>query len=86
MKKVCITYHLYNNYSNPSDEYPHKIETAENCITTSFTDEIAQDIIDKQRNSKYVLSMGSISIWLNLLAELQGYQNGYFVVAEEEDL
>lgn len=76
MKRLCITYHMFR----PK-------ETAENCITTYFSDEVAEDLLNLQEDSRYVTTSGreSISDWLQLLAKLQGYDRGYFVLAQSAE-
>lgn len=84
MKRICITYHLFKGYGQPVGSPPFFMETAENCITTSFPDEVAEDLLSLQGDSQYVTSSGkeTISAWLDLLAKLQGYDSGFFVLAE----
>lgn len=84
MKRICITYHLFKGYGHPAASPPFPMETAENCITTSFSDEIAEDLLKLQEDSRYIAAPGreTISVWLDLLAKLQGYDSGCFVLAE----
>lgn len=85
MKSIWITYHLFTDHSKPADDLPHKTETMENYIRVSLPDEVANDVLEKQSKSEYVEKFGreTLNDWLNLLARLQGYQKGYFVLAEE---
>lgn len=85
MKSIWITYHLFTDHSKPADDLPHKTETVENCIRVSLPDEVANDILEKQSKSEYVEKFGreALNDCLDILAHLQGYQNGYFVSAEE---
>ncbi len=84
MKRICITYHLFKGYGQPAGSPPFPRETAENCIITSLPDEVAEDLLSLQGDSQYVASAGqeTISAWLDLLARLQGYDSGCFVMAE----
>lgn len=84
MKSIWITYHLFADHSKPADDFPHKTETAENCIRVAFPEELANDVLEKQGESEYVKKSAreTLNDWLNMLARLQGYQKGYFVSAE----
>ena len=84
MKRICITYHLFKGYGQPAGSPPFLRETAENCISTSLPDEVADDLLKLQEDSRYVTARDreTISAWLDLLARLQGYDSGCFVMAE----
>ena len=84
MKRICITYHLFKGYGQPAGSPPFPRETAENCIITSLPDEVADDLLKLQEDSRYVTARDreTISAWLDLLARLQGYDSGCFVMAE----
>lgn len=86
MKHVCITYHMHR-------AYPKK-ETAETCITPPMTKEIADDIVEKGAESKYlaprtvadnlrVVPGGVIYEALCCLSEMQGYRYDSFCTSEE---
>ncbi len=85
MKRLCITYHMGIDHSKPSDDYPHNIETAENCITIPMVEEVADDILEKQRDSQYVNRLGDTNLTdiLKGIAKFQGYVDAIFVMAEE---
>lgn len=75
MKRVCITYHMRKQIGNPSD---HRFESAENCITTSVTKKIADELLHGNVPSK-------IHNFLECLARIQGYQRAEFCMAEIEE-
>lgn len=88
MKHLCITYHMSTDHSRPSDQYPHNIEIAETCITLPMKDEIANDILEHQEDSKHVrksFSITPIKTILEELAALQGYQEATFCCAEHDE-
>ena len=88
MKRICITYHMSIDHSRPSDSYPHNIEVAENCITIPMLDEMADDILENQSNSRYLMShTGQRNVYdaLLILALLQGYNNAEFITAESAE-
>lgn len=79
MKYICITYHM-----------SRENEVAETCITLPMDEKIADDILENQGDSQYV-KQGSFSITavktiLNNMAELQGYADASFCMAEEGSL
>lgn len=76
MKRLCITYHMEKMISKPSD-WPRYTDTAETCITLSMLDEIADEILENQATSKYIISLP-----LSELAKIQGYPSAAFVMAE----
>ena len=63
-------------------------ETAETNVTLQMTDEAADDILSKQRDSLYVLNIdgkygGLVQEVLYLLALLQGYSGAEFISSQE---
>lgn len=77
MKHITITYHMRK---------PNEI--AETCITLAVKEDIADDILQNQEDSQCVKA-GSFAITpiktiLSCLAELQGYSDAYFCMAEEK--
>lgn len=74
MKRICITYHMENETG-----------TAENCVTVSMVDEIAEDILANGADSDYAKPYlyGYVYRLLENLAELQGYEFTEFRSAEE---
>lgn len=89
MKHLSITYHLTTDHSKPADNYPHNVEIAETCITIPMMEEIADDILKYQGDSKHVregsLSITPIKTILEELARLQGYQEAHFCCAEHDN-
>lgn len=84
MKNIWITYCLFADRSQPADDFPHKTELVESCIKVAFPEELANDVLEKQSESEYVKKSAKEGLydWLNMLARLQGYQEGHFVSAE----
>lgn len=77
MKHVCITYHM----TRPN-------EVAETCITLPLDDAIADDLLQHQERSAYVVASRShkrpsIPALLSQLAYFQGYNAASFCCAEE---
>ena len=86
-KRICVYYQMSINHSRPSDDLPHDIETAENCIRIAVLEEIADDVLEKQRDSLYVSSgiiPSGVKAFLTELAILQGYRSVEFIKAEED--
>ena len=77
MKRICITYHMTKTN-----------EVAETCVTISVADDVADDILENQGDSQYVrqgsFSITAIKTILSNLAELQGYADAAFCMAEED--
>jgi hypothetical protein len=74
MKRLRLTYHMENDTGN-----------AENCITVSMVDEIAEDILANGADSDYAKPYlyGYVYRLLENLAELQGYEFTEFCSAVE---
>lgn len=85
MKRLCITYHMHRNHGTVCDP---KMETAETCITLPMRDDIADDILEKGEDSKYMkrMAIGYVSGILSELSEIQGYYYSGFCTAEEVEL
>lgn len=89
MTKLCITYHLEKDVCKKGTEFLKYSESAENCITTVFDEKIAGSLVRLQMQSPYAqigCPGGIIHQWINTLAVIQGYDRGYFVMAEEVDI
>lgn len=75
MKHITITYHMHK---------PN--EVAETCITIAAKEDVADDILQNQGNSRYVkansFAITPVKTILNRLAELQGYSDASFCMAE----
>lgn len=78
MKNIIITYHM-----------SRESEVAETCIKLPMQEHIADDILERQGDSQYVkqgsMSITAVKLILNNLAELQGYYDAAFCMAEEEN-
>lgn len=85
MKRLNITYHMEKNHGTLSQP---KMETAETCITLPMQDHIADDILQKGEDSRYMkrIAIGYVSGILNELSEVQGYHYSGFCTAEEVEL
>lgn len=76
-KYICITYHMAKLDG----------ETAETCIDLPMEEKIADDILQAQRDSRYVKDAAwPIASILQNLAKLQGYDSSAFCAAEESNL
>ncbi len=74
MIMLCITYQMERMIGKPSDN-DRSFSSAENCVSVSIPDEVAQELL-KGNPSK------SVQMFLDILAELQGFQKAYFCKAE----
>ena len=72
MKRVCVWYHM---------EKPG--EDAESCITIPMEDLTAEDLLEQQEAFWGLDHYGELRRLLVCLAQLQGYESGEFVKAEE---
>ena len=84
MRRVSIMYHMHIDHSKPSDDYPHKIESVETCITLPMRDEVAEDLLKNGAESRYLCSMGEVRLILERISELQGYYYSGVCFIEEE--
>lgn len=85
MKHLCITYHMTKIKGKRADGSP-VIEIAETCITLPMTNEIADDILRRQKESGYVdeRTPGLVAAVLKRLTFMQGYNKARFICAEPD--
>lgn len=85
MKHLCITYHMHRNWGTASRP---QNEIAETCIVLPMNDDIADDILEKGADSKYLnaASLGTVYLALSYISQIQDYHYDSFCAAEEVDL
>lgn len=76
MKRLCIYYVLRTMISKPSD-WPCVYRTSCSCITLPVVDELADTLLHN------VFVPSNFYNWLQLLAQIQGYESADFELAEE---
>ncbi len=84
MRRICITYQMHIKHFKPHSTIPYTTETAESCITLPMRDLVANDLLAKGIESRYLREGGDVRTTLEHISWLQGYNFSGVCKIDEE--